>query len=170
MLYKYWGKNSDAGNNLIMDEIHHNRAAAFRRGWRPLVLIDYAHHASVRGDLPAAKAPRCRSGGSLANFFARLLRLSPEDTSMLLTTGIAAGFGAVFGTPRLGAIFALEVLTLGKDPVQCANTLPDRQRSSADIVCSAWGIHQYSVSYLFPSNSRHTGDNADRLVIVLVKK
>ena len=41
-------------------------------------------------------------------------KLDPDDASILLTTGIAAGFGAVFGTPLTGAIFALEVLAIGR--------------------------------------------------------
>ena len=33
---------------------------------------------------------------------------------MLLMAGVAAGFGAVFGTPLAGAVFAMEVLAIGR--------------------------------------------------------
>ena len=63
--------------------------------------------------------------------------------------GMSAGFGAVFGTPVAGAIFALEVLAIGTIkydalvPCLIAGVL-------ADITCAAYGIHhtQYTISYL----------------------
>ncbi|HVU55014.1 MAG TPA: voltage-gated chloride channel family protein [Puia sp.] len=138
LMYKYLGKNSDAGNNLIMDEIHEPGGGVPAR-MAPLVLL-----ATVITHLFGGSAGRegtaVQIGGSLAQFFAKKLNLSREDVRMLLTTGIAAGFGAVFGTPITGAIFALEVLALGRIkhdalmPCFIASVL-------ADITCSAWGIH-----------------------------
>ncbi len=55
-----------------------------------------------------------------------------------MIAGVAAGFGAVFGTPLTGAIFALEVLAIGRlrydaiIPALFAAIL-------ADVICSAWG-------------------------------
>jgi H+/Cl- antiporter ClcA len=43
-----------------------------------------------------------------------VLRLDHEQTRVMLMAGVAAGFGAVFGTPVAGAIFALEVLAIGR--------------------------------------------------------
>ena len=72
----------------------------------------------------------------------------PQIHACCSTTGIAAGFGAVFGTPVTGAIFALEVLAMGRIkhdalmPCFIASVL-------ADITCSAWGIHhtQYRIHF-----------------------
>jgi H+/Cl- antiporter ClcA len=50
----------------------------------------------------------------LSDQLTRLRKRSPTDRRGLLVIAIAAGFGAVFGTPIAGAIFALEVPTVGR--------------------------------------------------------
>ena len=62
---------------------------------------------------------------------------------------LAAGFGAVFGTPLAGAIFALEVLAIGV--IRYDALLPCLISAVfADIVCSSWGIQHtnYAIHYI----------------------
>jgi H+/Cl- antiporter ClcA len=150
LLYKYLGKNSDAGNNLIMDEIHKPGGGVPAR-MAPLVLVTtiITH---LFGGSAGREGTAVQIGGSVANYFGKLFRLSERDVQMILMTGIAAGFGAVFGTPITGAIFALEVLTLGR--IKYDALLPCFIASVlADITCSAWGIHHthYSIHYAGPA-------------------
>ena len=75
----------------------------------------------------------------LAGALGRWLRLSEEDTRILLMSGVAAGFGAVFGTPLTGAVFALEVLAIGRLSYQAL--VPCLIASIVgDQVNSLWGI------------------------------
>lgn len=138
LLYKYLGKNSEVGNNLIMDEIHEpGGGVPFRMA--PLVLFTTVM-THLFGGSAGREGTAVQIGGSIAQFFAKVFRLSPDDVKVLLMTGIAAGFGAVFGTPITGAIFALEVLALGR--IQHNALLPCFIASViADITCTAWGIH-----------------------------
>ncbi len=146
LLYRLWGKNSEAGNNLIMDEIHEPGGGVPAR-MAPLVLLSTVI-THLFGGSAGREGTAVQIGGSVAQFFARKLKLTPPAISLLLTSGIAAGFGAVFGTPVTGAIFALEVLAVGR--IQYDALIPCLIASVlADITCGAWGIHhtQYAIHF-----------------------
>src|ERR1700744_6037671 len=101
-LYKFLGKNADGGNNLIMDEIHEPGGGVPAR-MAPLVLgTTIITH--LFGGSAGREGTAVQIGGSMAGLFARILKLPGEDVKMILMSGIAAGFGAVFGTPVTGAI------------------------------------------------------------------
>jgi len=112
VVYKLYGKSSERGNNLIMDEIHEPGGGIPKR-MAPLVLgatiISHLFGGSVGREGTAVQI-----GGSIADFFGRLFGLNEKDLRTVLIAGVAAGFGAVFGTPLAGTIFAVEVLAIGR--------------------------------------------------------
>ncbi|MEX8548023.1 MAG: voltage-gated chloride channel family protein [Mucilaginibacter sp.] len=144
-LYRFAGKNAAAGNNLIIDEIHQpGGGVPFRMA--PLVLIGtiITH---LFGGSAGREGTAVQMGGSLAALLARKAKFSEADVQIILSAGIAAGFGAVFGTPLTGAVFAMEVLAIGQ--LKYNALLPCLMAGIiADITCSAWGIHhtQYQIA------------------------
>jgi H+/Cl- antiporter ClcA len=111
-VYKLYGKSSEKGNNLIMDEIHKPGGGVPKR-MAPLVLgaTVFTH---LFGGSAGREGTAVQIGGSIADFFGRLFGLNENDTRTVLMAGVAAGFGAVFGTPLAGTIFAIEVLAIGR--------------------------------------------------------
>ncbi|MDP4086067.1 MAG: chloride channel protein [Bacillota bacterium] len=66
------------------------------------------------GGSAGKEGPCSHIGGSLASLFGRLLHLSPELQKRIVACGVSAGFASVFGTPIAGAIYGVEVLTIGR--------------------------------------------------------
>lgn len=146
-LYHRFGASVEGGNNLIVDEIHAPNAGVPARMAPLIVLGTLVTH--LFGGSAGREGTAVQLGGSLAATFGRLLGLDPPGIRILLMAGIAAGFGAVFGTPIAGAVFALEVLALGR--IEYGALAPCLLAAVVgDWVCQAWGIHHgdYRIDYL----------------------
>lgn len=137
-MYRRLGGRAAAGNNLILDEIHQPGGGVPRR-MAPLVLLGtLVTH--LFGGSAGREGTAVQMGGSIAAALGRVLRLKAASLRLLLMAGVAAGFGSVFGTPVAGAIFAIEVLVIGR--LQYDALIPCFAASLvAHWTCLAWGIH-----------------------------
>jgi H+/Cl- antiporter ClcA len=110
-IYLKIGKNSAKGNNLIIEQIN-NGSETIPLRMAPLVLLGtlITH---LFGGSAGREGTAVQMGGSLAEGFGKLLRISPADRRILLICGISGGFGSIFGTPLAGTVFGLEVLAIG---------------------------------------------------------
>jgi H+/Cl- antiporter ClcA len=148
-LYRQWGKSAERGNNLVIDEIHEPGGGVPLR-MAPLILVStlITH---LFGGSAGREGTAVQIGGSIAGGIASRLGLDKESTRLLLLMGIAAGFGAVFGTPLAGAVFALEVLVVGNAdygkllPCLVAGYLGDK-------VCTLWGVTHVHYSVVQPAS------------------
>lgn len=122
LAYRYLGGRAAQGNNLILEEVHgvEPDGAAPPEGQRwvprrmaPLVLLGtLVTH--LLGGSAGREGTAIQMSGSLTDGLARLVRIRPHDRRLLLIAAIAGGFGSVFGVPLTGAVFALEVQTVGR--------------------------------------------------------
>jgi H+/Cl- antiporter ClcA len=136
-MYQSFGKSVEAGNNLIMDQIHEPGGGVPLR-MAPLVLLGTVI-THLFGGSAGREGTAVQMGGGIAGSFCKALRLSHHDTRILIMAGVAAGFGAVFGTPLTGAIFALEVLAIGRMSYEAL--IPCLAASIiGDAVTQAWGV------------------------------
>jgi H+/Cl- antiporter ClcA len=145
-LYLKFGQHVEAGNNLLIDEIHDPKKVVPLR-MAPLVLggtiVSHLFGASVGREGTAVQM-----GGTLADQFTHLFKLKHEDRRIILMAGISAGFSSVFGTPLAGAIWGLEVLAIGRlryDALLACTVAA----IVADQTCRLWGVHH--VHYLVPT-------------------
>lgn len=147
LMYHYWGKSVVKGNNALIEEIQSPK------GVIPLKMAPLIYLGTVITHLFGGSAGRegtaVQMGGAIADQFTRLFRLKERDHRIMIIVGISAGFASVFGTPIAGAIFALEVLIIGR--MRYDSILPSFLAAIfAHLTCHLWGIEhtQYSISYV----------------------
>lgn len=137
-VYDRYGKEVQAGNNLLIDTIHQPQQKTI-----PWIMAPFVYMGTIVTHLFGGSAGRegtaLQMSAAIADQFSKPLRLNNADRSTLLIASLAGGFGSVFGTPLAGAIFALEVIMIGKlryraiFPAFAAAVI-------ADMVTRSWGI------------------------------
>ncbi|MBC9796682.1 voltage-gated chloride channel family protein [Sinomicrobium weinanense] len=135
--YHYWGQDVVKGNNQLLEEFYSPRQIIPLK-MAPLVLFGtVATH--FFGGSAGREGTAVQMGGAIADQFTRIFRLRPRDRKILLIIGISAGFASVFGTPLAGAVFALEVLVIGR--MRYEALLPSVLTAViADYACRWWQV------------------------------
>ena len=139
--YHYFGEHVVKGNNLLIEEYHTpKKIIPFKMA--PLVFIGtiLTH---LFGGSAGREGTAVQIGGAIADQFTKIFKLSNLDRKIILISGISAGFSAVFGTPLAGAIFALEVLLIGR--IKFDAILPSFLAAVfANYFCTVWQISHHT--------------------------
>ena len=145
-MYKLAGRRVEAGNDLVIEEIHQSGAGVPARITPIILITTLITH--LFGGSAGREGTAIQMGGGVSGYFATRFRLPPQQVSALLMCGMAAGFGAVFGTPFAGAVFAIEVLVAGR--LRYRFILPCLLAAVAgDVVVRLTGVHHTSYEVLF---------------------
>jgi H+/Cl- antiporter ClcA len=138
LIYHYLGESVEAGNNLLLEEIHDPQAIVPLR-MAPLILLGTTI-SHVFGASVGREGTAVQMGAALADRSTQLFRLHGTERRLVLMAGISSGFAAVFGTPLAGMLFGLEVLSFGQFRYDslfvCAIAA-----IVGDRVTVAWGLH-----------------------------
>jgi H+/Cl- antiporter ClcA len=112
-LILYYGyKNASGKRDSVIAAVHEQAGVM---PWKTALIKPVAAIITLASGGSAGKEGPCSHiGGTLASLFGRLIRLSPEMQKRIVACGVSAGFASVFGTPIAGAIYGIEVLTIGK--------------------------------------------------------
>lgn len=111
-LYKHYGKESDKGNNVVLEYIHHGQGTVPLRMGPLVFLASFVTH--LFGGSTGREAAAVQMGGSITEAVNRLFKVSEADQRILFMSGISSGFGSAFSAPLTGTVFGMEAVALGR--------------------------------------------------------
>ncbi len=134
--YRTHGRFVGAGNQVILAELHHDRGKVPALMAPSVVLATLVTH--LFGGSAGREGTAVQMGAGMGAWVGGFVSKGGRAKKIFIFCGISAGFGAVFGTPFAGALFALEFTRfrlLSRKLIPCLFTA-----LLADQVCHAWGI------------------------------
>ncbi len=111
LLYRACGMEKDQGTNRVLVAVRDAERLKLRTA--PLIFLStICTH--LAGGSAGREGAALQLGGSLSAYIGRKLGLDEKDERVIVMCGMAAAFSALFGTPITAALFAMEVVTVGR--------------------------------------------------------
>ncbi len=145
LIYRTFGGRAARGNELLWTEVHDFSGGVPRR-MAPLVFAGgvITH---LFGGSGGREGAALQMTASVSDGIARLFRLNAEHRRTAIVASFAGGFGAIFGVPVGGAVFALEAPFVGGMHVELL--LPAITASLVgDMIVRGLGYHHALVAAL----------------------
>ncbi len=109
-LYHVAHRDHDRGTNGVLAAVRSEERLPGRMA--PLIFITtlLTH---LFGGSAGREGAALQMGGSIGNWFGRLLRFDEADRKTIIMCGMSACFSALFGTPMAATFFSMEVVNVG---------------------------------------------------------
>ena len=109
-IYHLADRDHPGGTDLVLSSIREGSYIPLRM--TPLIFIStiFSH---LCGASVGREGAALQLGGSIGNTMARIFRLEESERRILVLSGMAAAFSALMGTPLAGAVFAMEITSVG---------------------------------------------------------
>jgi H+/Cl- antiporter ClcA len=154
LLYHYFGKEVAAGNQIIIHTLQHpEKSIPFKMA--PLIYIG-TNITHLFGGSAGREGTALQMAASIADLFTNPFKLTAANKRIFILSAVAAGFGAVFGTPWAGAVFAVEFVFAKR--VQYNAILPVLLASfGAHYIAQIW--HAPHTTYFISTHLHLSGMN-----------
>ena len=109
-LYKKLKYEENKGTDSVIESIHSDISLSPRMAF--LIFVSTVITIFCGGSV-GREGAALQIGGSLGKTLGDILRFNDKDKRIIIMSGIAAAFSALFGTPMTAAFFAIEVASIG---------------------------------------------------------
>ncbi|WP_066059550.1 voltage-gated chloride channel family protein [Robertmurraya korlensis] len=125
-------------NNLVIESVHGKKEVPRRMG---LIVYLGTFITVLFGGSTGREGAAVQMGGSVATAVNKFFKVNKIDTKILMMSGISAGFGAAFGAPITGAVFGIEMVSLGKLKMEALVPCLVSSFVGHYVTTAAWGHH-----------------------------